>query len=274
MPELYIPQGAVTLDKSEPAQIRLGIQGFPKTGKTWSALTFPNPVIYNSDRALGAHIGRADVVEIRAYGSYIKTNAKDECLDFLSREGPKFKPHQTVIVDGLTTLELSYHAAWRRNPVISRATGAVDDRKEWGLKEVYFDELCNAINALPCHAILICHEQPMSDKDGSDNGKIRPLMTGKTRDKLVSRFSDWVRQLTTEKPKDVPSPEKLALWGMKNGDEWKAMCAKFPGNTIYYWVLEGDNSFDGGTSSLVNPPKFIPANYESFVRYMRKPISA
>ena len=62
MAEQYIPKGAVSLNTiTVKPQIRLGLQGYSGTGKTWAALTFPNPIVLNLDRGLGAHTGRSDV---------------------------------------------------------------------------------------------------------------------------------------------------------------------------------------------------------------------
>ena len=71
--EIYKPSGSINLSESQTKpQIRLGIQGPPGSGKTWAALTFPNPVIINLDRGLGAHAGRSDVIDVPFYsGSFV-----------------------------------------------------------------------------------------------------------------------------------------------------------------------------------------------------------
>lgn len=271
-PNLYIPKGAITLDQSPPAQIRLGLQGYPKTGKTWSALTFPNPVVLNLNRGLGAHQGRKDVVEIPIYK---EQSVKRAVLEWIRGEAKRLTREQTLVIDALTDIDSAYHTDWEKNPVISSRTGKTDDYAEWGLKLSYFGELCDTLMSLNCNVILISHEAEKKDKSGEYTGKIRPILTGSFGDKIISKFSDWFRQLTFDKPKDFTKldPASIAriraIWDM-TVEEFKLMCDTFPRQTIYAWQLEGDDIFDGGCSSLVNFPRYIPANYTSFLKHQRK----
>ena len=261
--------------KDKP-QIRLGLQGYPGTGKTWAALTFPNPVVMSGDRGLGAHLGRSDVLEVPFYSrDFCKTilpnnpdNKKDCLILWLEREGRKLEPDQTLILDSSTAIESWYHAEWRRNPAVTKQ-GKIDDFAEWGIKNTYFGDLFDKLTELRCHVVYIAHEADKKDKDGSYSGKIRPLMTGQTADKMAGRFTDWFRQLTCDKPKETPATDKLRNWGMSSS-EFSAMCNTYPRNTIYYWQTESDDIFDGKCSSLVNFPRYLPASYASFSAYMRK----
>lgn len=281
--ELYIPPNSISLDKLEMPQIRLGLQGFPKTGKTWSALTFPNPIVADLDRGLGAHRGRTDVIQVPLYDpefgkKYYTTdpsNVKEVSMAWLLKEGKNLKANQTLIWDGLSGLESAYHSDWKKNPVTSTRSGQVDAFAEWANKLVYFGELCDELIKLKCGVILISHEAEKKDKSGEYTGKIRPLINGSFGDKIVGKFTDWFRQHAANKPdftKDLSEMTRKNItnnWGM-TVEQFKAMCDTFPRNTIYYWQLENDDNFDGGCSSLVNFPRYIPANYESFCKYMRK----
>jgi hypothetical protein len=280
---IYLPPNCVTLDKStSKQQIRLGIQGFPGTGKTWAALTFPNPIVLNLDRGLGAHTGRADVIEIPFYlPSFCggKGELKDKLIEWIEREGVKLGAEQTLVFDGCSSLEVAYHLwfALNQHKFLTKQ-GKVDDFAEFQVKKKYFGELHELFKSLKCDIISISHESERADKPttvgqpGTYSGKIRPILTGAYGDIIVRDYTDWFRQHASDKPKDYTTltPESLANWGMKTKEEFKAMCDTFPRNTIYFWQLEGDDKFDGKCGSLVNFPRFIPANYKSFTTYMRK----
>lgn len=280
---IYTPPGCNTLaTTTSKQQIRLGLQGFPGTGKTWASLTFPNPIVLNLDRGLGAHIGRDDVIEIPFYqpsfcGS--KTELKDKLIQWIDKEGKKLSSEQTLVVDGCTSIQNAYHIWFAANQhnFLTKG-GKVDDFAEWQVKKKYFGELHEALKYLACDVIFIAHESERADKPttvgqpGVYSGKIRPLLTGAFGDELVGHYTDWFRQHASDKPTDynVIKPESLALWGMRDTKEFKAMCDTFPRNTIYYWQTEGDVLFDGKCSSLINFPHFMPANFTEFCKYQRK----
>jgi hypothetical protein len=282
MPNIYTPPNSISLDKAMPAQMRLGLQGFPGSGKTFAALTFPNPIVINIDRGLGAHIGRSDVIELPFYDTnYTKflypsepENIKEAVMAWLNKEAGKLTNEQTLVFDGLTGIESAYHSDWKKHPVISTRSGKVDDFSEWGLKIHYFNELTDKFCSLKCNVVFISHESEKKDKSGDYTGKIRPLMLGQFADKLIGKYTDWFRQLAADKPNfNTISPQQIESiktnWNMSL-DEFKAMCNTFPRNTIYYWQTESSDIFDGKCSSLVNFPRFIPANYQSFIKYTRK----
>lgn len=278
---MYIPPHATTLDKQTQAQIRMGIQGFMGTSKTWASLTFPNPIVANIDRGLGAHLGRADVAELPFYSvefckkinQKYKSNAdfKSTFLNWVKTEALKLTAQQTLVVDGLSSLDTYFHLWYKDNPIYSSRTGKEDDFAVWSEKAEYFTELFAEFKNLNCNVILCAHESPASDKNGDLTGKIRPLISGKMKDKIGGDFTDWVRSHAADKPKDFNAvkPETLKMWGM-TVEEFKAMCDTFPRNTIYFWQLESDDVFDGKISSLVNFPRYIPANYASFLKYSKQ----
>ena len=232
---MYTPTNSNSLAAlNNRQQIRLGIQGFPGTGKTWSALTFKNPVVINLDRGLGAHQGRTDVIEIPMY-NYKMSGGKDKLKDFLIKwietEGMKLDVDQTLVIDGLSSIETSYHLwfAVNQHSFITKQ-GRVDDFAEWQVKKKYFGELGELVKSLRCDVVLISHEAERSDKPttpgqpGAYSGKIRPLLTGAYGDILVRDYSDWFRQHASSKPADYSSitPEALANWNMKDLKEFKA----------------------------------------------------
>lgn len=279
---IYTPPGCHTLAScTTRQQLRLGIQGFPKTGKTWSALTFRNPISLNLDRGLAAHEGREDVIEIPFYDPKFcgdKWKLKDKLTTWLETEGPKLTNEQTLLIDSLSSLEISYHTWYSANQhQFLTKQGKVDDFAEYQVKKKWFGELHEMFKSFKCDVILLAHEAERADKPttvgqpGTYSGKIRPLLTGAYGDIIMKDFSDWYRQHCAEKPKDYSTitAESLVAWGMKSTAEFKAMCDTFEGGSIYFWQTVGDDKFDGGCS-LVGCPRFIPANYQSFSKYQRK----
>jgi len=275
---MYLPPNSNNLSTvKDMPQIRAGIQGFPGTGKTWAALTFPNPLVLNLDRGLGAHAGRSDVHEIPFYSPdfcktlkspYLPTDLKDILHIWIDKEGRKLEPDQTLIVDGLTGIQNAYHKWYTVNQVYTKA-GKVDDFAEWNLKKSFFSEFIEYFKYIKCHVVIIAHEADKKEKDGTYSGKVRPLLTGQFGDELVSHFTDWFRAHSSDKPTAEVPEQKLKDFRM-TAAEYKKWCDSFPRNTLYYWQTEGDNVFDGKCSSMVNFPKFIPADYASFAKYRRK----
>lgn len=280
---IYIPPNCNSLDKIVGRQqIRLGIQGFPGSGKTWAAMTFRNPIVLNLDRGLGAHQGRPDIIEIPFYKPELsgkRGELKDKLVLWLEKEGPKISEEQTLVIDGLSATEVAYHQWFSANESSLAITkeGTYNKFIEWQIKEKYYPELGYLFKSFKCDVILLAHEAERPDKSttpgqpGSYTGKIRPILTGKAGDQLIRDYTDWFRQSCSDKPTDFSGikPESLANWGMTL-DEFKKMCATFTGTTIYFWQTQGDDKFDAKASSLVKSPKFIPANWESFSKYMRK----
>lgn len=285
--ELYIPPGCTRLSElKDIPQIRLGIQGLPDKGKTWAALTFPNPVVANLDRGLGAHFGRADVIEIpfhdEAFCKKIDPNytihrKKDMLLTWLMDYGAKLKPNQTLVWDGNTSTQNAYHVWYEENKHrFLTKDGKVNDFAEWNQKVAYFSALFDILVTLKCHVVYLCHEVDMADKVGIGeakrySGKIRPLMTGQMGDEMVGHFTDWFRQHKTLKPADYNKVDSDTLrhWRMTSA-EFKAMCDSFTGDYVYYWQTQADDLFDSKASSLYLPPRFIPADYKSFEKWRKK----
>lgn len=276
---IYTPPGATNLKDAPLAQIRLGIQGAPKTGKTFAATTFPNPIFLNFDRGLGAHRGKSHILEIPFWDTdFIKKltpndpSRKNALISWLKQEGSKLTTEQTLVIDGSTGIQNAFDAWYKLNPVYTR-NGKEDDFAQWRLKKEFFAELCESLKLLKCHVIYIAHETVDRDKEGNLNGKVKPLLTGSFSDELASHFTDWLRALSTNKPKDFTAikPESLANWGFKSVEEFKSLCNSYAEtDSMYFWQVHPDAMCNTGTSSLINAPRFIKADFETFSKYLRK----
>lgn len=280
---LYVPPGCKTLDQIGDSQIRLGLQGPPFSGKTTASLTFPNPVILSYDRKVSAHKHRTDVLLVPFHDSEFVTkivpragtqapvNRKDALLKWLDRDGTKLSTEQTLILDGCSAIEESYHIWYKANEYELAMTkkGGVDSFVEWSLKKSYFEELHMALKAVPCNVIFICHETPDRDKQGELNGKIRPLLTGQAGDKLGGNLTDFFRAHAVEKPKE----EKRILDFKKkfrcSEEAYKEWMSTGTDDTLFLWQVQEDETCDCGTSSLQKCPKYILPTYETFQKYRR-----
>ena len=280
--EIYKPKGSTALaDSTTELQIRLLLQAPPFSGKTFSAMSFPNPCVLDYDQKLGAHQSRSDIIQVPFYdGAFVDTivkrdgikcppNKKDALLVWLHTEGVKLQKNQTLVVDGSTAVEASFHIQYGLNPQLSRS-GEVDGFAEWRQKEIYFDEVCMALRSLQCHIIYICHEIADRDAKGELNGKVRPLMTGKSGDKLAGAFTDHFRVLPFAKPISDEQLKKFRDFFKIDLETEKEWLSSGTDKTFWVYQTQADELAKCGTSSLVACPKFILADYTSFSKYRRK----
>lgn len=283
---IYIPPYAKPI--SETTQIRLGIQGYGNTGKTWSSLSFPNPIVVNLDRGLGAHTGREGVHELPFYDaawvrevfklpSYLKTQLKDVLMQWVENDGLKLTEEQTLIWDGGTGTQNMYHNWFDVNKMkFLTNQGKMDDFAEWQVKKKYFGQLMEAFKSMRCHVVYITHEADQRDKvpigqPVTYTGKIKPLLSGGFADELVTHFTDWFRAHVQQVGADNTVTEEGCQkdWKMSKV-EWLKWANSFGNGSYYYWQTVGDNIFDAKSGSLVGAPRYLPATYQAFQQYRRK----
>jgi hypothetical protein len=278
---MHKPQYAQTLADTEfYPQVRLGIQGAPGVGKSWAALTFPNPLVINSDRGLMAHQGRAEITEIAIWnpekvakilGKSLGTappNRRDAILKILREDGPKFTAEQTLIHDAWTGFQHAFDAQTNLEPVYTKS-GNEDKLAFWARKLEFSKDVCEFNKTLKCSVVLLCHETVERNEDGLLTGKVKPLQQGQFADQLASYFTDWFRQIAVSKePKDLK--KLMADLGCKTEDEYKSICNQFPDSpTLYLWQTRSNDVCNCKTA-LVGAPVLIPANYASYVKYIKK----
>lgn len=284
--DLYVPKGCKTLAQIGDSQIRLGLQGFPFSGKTTSALTFPNPVILSYDRKVSAHKHRDDVILIPFHdaafvnalkpkdGMMAPINKKEALVIWLSSEALKLSPKQTLIVDGITAIEEEFHIwfKFRETELALSKKGGIDGYVEWNMKKMYFEELHSLFKTLPCNVVMICHEVEDRNDKGDLNGKVRPLLTGQAGDKLGGNLTDYFRQIAIGKPSN---PEELVRFAKKYCGGSEAVAKEYVASvpplheTVYLWQTCEDEFCNCGTSSLKDAPKYLLPNYNSFLKYRR-----
>lgn len=280
--EIYTPSNAKPLSESQSGQqIRLGIQGEPKTGKTWAALTFPNPIVANCDRGLSYFSNRSDIIEVPFWdpvvcdkikprdGTACPPNRKDAILKWLYTDGVKLTKNQTFILDSISQLETYFGIQYNLNPRITKQ-GKIDEFGYYDQFKDYMNEIFELLKTFKCNVIILCHESPDRGDTGQLNGKARPLVSGQFRDKIASHCTDWFRTKVINKPTEE-SKQRVAVSykvSVQDVDQWILSSDKECNNT-FLWQTQPDDSCQCGTATLKNPPKFIPAGYKYFSKYMQ-----
>jgi len=282
---LYIPPDAKKVDTIHAAQFRLGIQGKPGEGKTQGASTFPHCLFGNVDRGLGGIFGE-NVIEIPFYSpEWCKSmkvtwkpgeaiNRRDAIMDWCRKELPKLSSLQTFVMDTVGGLESAFDIEEAKYPVYTKG-GELDKFAPWRHKLEWFQEMFEDIfKSASCNIICIFHEQMERNSQGDLTGKNVPLFTGQFKDKILGHLTDHFRQhCIAKKPLEKVDEKVLKAWGMKSKEEFLAMQNTFIGDAVYCWQTEGDDIFSAKKSSLKpGTPKFIPSNYESFMKW-RKPVT-
>lgn len=250
---MYIPLGATTLEHVKFPQIRLGLQGEAGTGKTTSALTFPNPVVMDIDNGLTAFSGRADILRIPLYdGAFISSlndgrfrdkkadgfvNYRDAILWWIHHEAAKLEENQTLIIDSWTALQNWFDTRMGSEPVFSKK-GEIDDYAFWEKKIAYSKTILDLTQTLRCHVVVNFHEAKERDKvTGALLDKVQPLMQGKFVTYLKKYFSDFFRSkvIQTKDPKTGAVIDAKYVWQVRSDNQFdaKTRLTKIPSGTIY-----------------------------------------
>ncbi len=193
-------------------------------------------------------------------------------IKFLYGEATKLTKEQTLIIDGGTGVQSAFHVAYWCDPSLDR-DGKIKPYEEYKQKINYFTEMALCFKALACNVIYICHESQDRNDKGDLNGRIRPLLSGAFQDELQSHFTDWFRAHVIEKPEaGAKTDEFKKKYFLTDAQfkEWMDSTDK-EHRSIYLWQTYPDSIATCGTS-LKNTPKFIPASYQSILKYSR-PIS-
>lgn len=269
---IHTPAGCSTLEKVERQQIRLLLQGYYGQGKTFSALTAPNPCVINLDNNLGAHVGRADVINVKMYDkSFVaKYNQAGQVhaavVKWIADEGSKLSDEQTLVEDGLTNLNNAYDR--EVGIPMSTRTGKPDLMQWWGEKLDWQKEFFESLKALKCDVVICAHEQPEREDAGGLTGKILPLVQGSFKDQIGTHFTDIFRQHAMNKFNltTMPAPDKERLlynFGFKTESDMQKFQDSFPGNVLYIWQTQPDG-LSACKTHLKGAPKFVKADWKIF----------
>lgn len=269
---IHIPENCSTMETVERQQIRLLLQGLYGQGKTFSALTAPNPCVLNLDNNLGAHAGRKDVINVPFYDKKFIAKYNQQGLvtsavtDWILKQGSKLSEEQTLTIDGLTNLNNAYDR--EVGVPMSTRTGKPDTQQWWGEKLDWQKEFFESLKSLKCDVIVCCHEQFERNDEGGLSGKILPLVQGSFKDQIGTHFTDIFRQHALPKMDltklSAEDKTKLLLnYGMKSEQEFMAFQSQFTTNTLYVWQMHPDGMATCKTH-IKGGPKFCKASWNIF----------
>jgi len=288
---MYKPLGSININELPMPQVRLGLQGAPHTGKTWAALTFPNPIVLNFDNKLGAHKSRTDITiipfndpqfirEVMKISNEpwnggagkddpkLPPNRKDALLKWLRTEGYKLETDSTLILDSWTSLQQAIDQQIWMEPSYSKKTNEIDERDYWSRKLDYNKDLCELLRGLNCHVVVTFHEIKRRDeKTGDLLEKITPLMQGQFAAQLAAHFTDWYRQHAIPRVdvKGIP-----IVLNKSTVDKHELNNYTLKEDTEYFWQVKQDDTVDCGTcmTKLSQSIRFVPATFNSFTKYL------
>jgi len=268
--ELYVPPYSVRLCDIPMTQIRLGLQGYAGLGKTWSALSAPNPLIANFDNKLTAHRHKQIPVipfhnsvfvnEVRKtpntadfkVNPKLPPNIHDCFLVWLKEEGFRLTNNQTLIPDSWTSLMNSFELFYKYNPVYQN--GKENSWAPYTAKIAYAQEVMLILKSLSCHVIVTFHETDHRDKTTKElTGKIRPLMSGQFADQIAGHFTDWYRMHHV--PKVKANGEEVIL-NKGTPFEYKIQDP----NGEYFWQTKSDDTVDC-CCSMPDVPMMVRADF-------------
>lgn len=205
-PTIFIPPHATLLSKLPMTQVRLGLQGYPGTGKTWSCLRTgaPNPLVLDYDNKLSAHRDLdVNVIQFHdpkfLFDTFKLDSNKGTCGYqalplWLRKYGVELTFNQTLVLDSASSIMNSFDSWWEKNPSYSK-DGKIDSYAPHKAKVAFWGELVTLLKGLKCHVILTMHESVERDDEGRLTGKVRPLMSGQFADQIAGHFTDWFRQV-------------------------------------------------------------------------------
>lgn len=235
-------------------QIRLGQMGPPGYGKTTAALTFPNPVVLSKDRKEppGTKVVPFYDREFEKFWSdkrIDRSGPRSALINFLKKEGPKFDPSTTLILDSWTMWFQEFDM-WAEEvaPLVYCTKGGpnkpseVDNFKIHADRITYGYEIMMAMKALPCHCIIDFHEQTERDQNGNAIG-IKLVCKGQFGDQAASHVTSFFRNVKKENDKK---------------------------EVRFYWQVLPTSEFKGTILPINVKPRstFIEPTYENYIKLL------
>ena len=184
------------------------IVGFPKSGKTTFALSFPNPLLINFDNNNPDGISEIPLWDVEFVDKMAprvgpSPNFRDATIKVF-RDLPSLSPEITVIVDSITTMEAMLSVQQDTDPSPRSKDGKTEDTQAlFGDRLTFYQNVFVALNRFPGVAIVLAHQSQELDKDGLQTGRIHPAITGQMKTKMAGFFTDFWQANTIETAKGV-----------------------------------------------------------------------
>lgn len=268
---MYTPSYSMSSETMPQSPVRLGIIGVAGGGKTFSALTAPNPIVADADNKLSGYrrtypehifpivpfwnrdfVVKTLGVKNKSTGNDDKYphNMRDAVKLWLAQEAPKLTSEQTLIVDSMTSFndngfDIQSNLPWEKS--FSKKTGEEDAFVFWKLKLAFNNEINTLLKNLSCHVISIFHELPERDENGRVLS-IKPLVQGQSADRIPGNYTDFYRQRVVTRDMDIKQFPGLT-WKDDNERE------------IYAWQTCKDKYFQIACCSNPKLAPFVRANF-------------
>tara|TARA_R110000803_G_C11989475_1_gene321910 strand:+ start:13391 stop:14188 length:798 start_codon:yes stop_codon:yes gene_type:complete len=259
---MYQSTFAEPLNKDDKT-IKLALVGPPGSGKTYSALTtFPNPILVDLDNNLPTELQDKGYNTIKLWDEdwrKAKFGAKgarvlSSLIEFMTKEGRFFTEEQTLIFDSVSAindhLEADVESDTPRQPEGDR------NFRYWKAHQMWLSMFLQAVRALSCNVVVICHEDELRDPNTNMIKARRIQLPGKkTSPRLPSFFNNVFRQvriaLPVKKQPIIPAPKT----GAKESEQY---------NIAYLWLIKPYDNFDIARTTIVTDKKMVMATYKSF----------
>lgn len=237
------------------SQQRIGLIASPGAGKTTAALTWPNPIVLDFDRKCPPGVNAipfynpavAKKFLLPSHKSAIDYSPRYALIDFLEKEGPKFSPDTTLIIDSWTSM-MNQLDIWQETN--KTALYWSDKKKDVDGYQLHGDRLTMGIEVamtakeLPCNIIYLFHEQIERDKEGNALTSIKPVMKGQFADQFSLHLTAFFR--------------------VRHSPKW-------PTNNGYYFRVKADDAFKAVTPHKFQVPSegAIDATYDAYIKQIK-----
>jgi len=146
----------------------------------------------------------------------------------------------TLILDSVTALDESVNRQIQQDGIpISPKTNKPDGFHLPKLRIDFYNDLFAIMQAWPGYFICLMHEMPEYDDGGTATGRVKPLLSGQTGDKIGSKFNCMFRQRVIAE-KDKPAQ--------------------------YIWDVLPTRAFSSNNSINIKQPAIL-ASYDSMMKH-------
>lgn len=227
-----------------------GFQGAPNSGKTTSALKFPNPLVLDFDKKLPPGVPSVEFWNPDFVNSItpckLRPNRRDALKKWLREARTQLTPGVTLILDSYTRVNVEFDLQAEADPTpYLNKSGAVDNFEVYRQKLLYNHTIFELLSSMPCTVVVTFHEQIDRDATGVPTGKMRPLITGQFADQVAGMFANFYRCNCKEDKQ---------------------------GKLIYTWQIRSNNLFNAVRSPAYKFPEDlieIPAEYSELQKYLQ-----
>lgn len=178
------------IQKSQPEQWRILLQGAPGTGKTTFACGFPNIIAVDFDHKLPRGTNAVPFWD-RAFTDTIKSSSpflRDKVFAWFEKNMKELQATDTLLFDSWGAFQGIINDALHKEVDVKSGDGAF---RFYNLKNSYSAKMALLFRSLKCNVIVTCHETTKGDNMTS----VRPLQEGKFGDELPGHFTDHYRSV-------------------------------------------------------------------------------